>query len=80
MAYVVKARFVDLRDGKKLYLVGDKYPRDGLTVSDERLKSLASSDNSVGYPLIELVEEPEPMIEHEEPIKTTRKRVKKCAD
>lgn len=80
MAYIVKARFADLKDGKRLYLAGEKYPRDGLTVSDERLASLASSDNSAGYPLIEWIKEPEPITEQEEPVRTARKRVKKDAD
>lgn len=58
MGYIAKCRFADLEDGKWLYLAGDAYPRDGLTVTDKRLRELAGSDNRMGFPLIEKVDEP----------------------
>jgi hypothetical protein len=64
MAYRAKVTFADLQDGKRLYHEGETFPRDGLTVSDERLAYLSGSGNLMGYPLIvkvdeELIEEPE---------------------
>lgn len=45
--------FTDLQDGDHLYEVGDPFPREGLEVSEERIKELASSNNLQGTPLIE---------------------------
>lgn len=61
--YKVIRGFCDLQDIKETkggsiphpYSVGDTYPRKGLTVSDERLAELASSNNLQGVPLIEEV-------------------------
>ncbi len=71
--YKVLALFFDLQDGYKEYHPGDVYPRDGLTVSAGRLAELASSNNRLGFPVIEEVKE-------QEEAKPTRKRVKKDAD
>lgn len=80
MSYIAKVKFADLTDGKRLYLAGETFPRDGLAVSDERLAYLAGSDNLAGYPLIEKVDDetPEPTPEPVE--KPTRKRVRRDAD
>lgn len=79
MAYKAKVTFADLKDGKRLYLAGETFPRDGLIVTDERLAYLAGSDNLMGYPLIEKVDEEKP--ESTEPVeKPMRKRVKRNAD
>lgn len=80
MSYIVKTPFADLEDGRRYYLAGEKFPRDGLTVSDERLAQLAGSDNLMGFPLIEKVEDAAEHIESVEISKPTRKRVKKDAD
>ena len=50
--------FTDLQDKNHPYDVGDVYPREGHTVTEERLAELAGSENKQGVPLIELVEEP----------------------
>lgn len=80
MGYIAKVTFADLEDGKRIYLAGAKYPRDGLTVSDERLARLSGSDNLMGYPLIERVPDEESKPKEAPTSKTvSRKRVKKDA-
>ena len=54
--YEVIKSFTDLQDGNHLYKVGDTFPREGLTVSEERLEELSTSANKQGVPLIEKVE------------------------
>lgn len=49
--------FTDLQDNSYPYNVGDKFPRDGLTVSEARLEELSGSNNKQGKPLIRAVEE-----------------------
>ena len=44
--------FVDLQDNKHLYHAGDKFPRTGARVSEERMKELSGKDNKLGQPLI----------------------------
>ena len=59
MGYIVRRDFSDLRDNEHIYRVGDKYPRDGIEVDEERVKVLASTSNRIGEPLIEeTVEKP----------------------
>lgn len=48
--------FTDLQDGNHPYKLGDTFPREGLTVSKERLEELSTSANKQGIPLIERVE------------------------
>lgn len=60
MKYRVIKYFTDLYDNDYPYAVGDTYPRQGLTVSEGRLASLAGSNNKQGQPLIELVGEATP--------------------
>ena len=57
MVYKVIHYFTDLQDFNHPYKVGDKFPRLGLKVSNERLEELASDKNKQGKPLIEKVEE-----------------------
>ena len=59
MNYIVKRFFRDLKDNNRPYNAGDKYPREGLTVTPERLAELASANNKQHTPLIEEVEEKE---------------------
>lgn len=71
MVYKVIRFFTDLQDNNNPYNAGDIFPRNGLTVSSERLAELAGSNNKRGVPLIAPVEDA--------PKKTT-KRTKKAAD
>ena len=57
MAYKVIEYFEDLQDNGRPYNVGDVFPVDGNTVTDERLSELASNQNRRRIPLIEEVEE-----------------------
>lgn len=52
MTYKVLIRFADLQDGGRIYEAGERFPRLGLHVSEERLAELAGSDNRTGHPLI----------------------------
>jgi len=87
MGYRVVKYFTDLQDNNYAYHVGDSFPHDGMTVSEERLAELSSDKNKRGTPLIEkIVEEvpeiseetvaPEPVVEEEAP-KKPAKRSKK---
>lgn len=55
--YKVIKHFIDLHDNDHSYNEGDIFPREGVDVSEERLKELEGSDNKQHTPLIELVEE-----------------------
>lgn len=55
--YKVLTYFTDLQDFGHPYDEGDIFPREGLTVSEARLKELSSTKNKRGIKLIELVEE-----------------------
>ena len=59
MGYRVIEKFLDLKDGYRLYETGDTFPRPGLSVSEERIKELSTDGNRRGIPLIEEVEEKE---------------------
>lgn len=52
MPYKVIKLFADLQDGNHIYNVGDTFPRDGATASDERISELSGRDNLQGVPLI----------------------------
>ena len=54
--YKVVKLFNDLQDKNYEYRVGDKFPRKGLEVTEERLAELAGNANKQGCPLIEKVE------------------------
>ena len=57
--YKVIKYFTDLQDNGRPYNVGDVFPVDGNTVSDERIAELASTQNRRRIPLIEeVVEKP----------------------
>ncbi|MBO5726133.1 MAG: hypothetical protein J6S00_03595 [Clostridia bacterium] len=56
--YKVIKYFEDLQDNKFPYDVGDAFPREHKTVSNERIKELASNKNRRGEPLIKKVAEP----------------------
>ena len=78
MCKVIK-KFTDLQDGNHVYNVGDTYPREGYTPSEERIAELASDKNKQGVPLIEgpasaEVEAEETVEETEETEEKPRKR------
>lgn len=70
MIYRVKEQFYDLTDGYREYLPGDIFPREGLTVTAERLAELATSANRLGYPVIVGYEE----LTEQKPSRKGRKR------
>lgn len=55
--YKVLAYFTDLQDNNHPYDEGDIFPRDGLSVSENRLQELSSTRNRRRIKLIELVED-----------------------
>lgn len=82
--YRVICFFTDLHDANHPYHVGDIFPRDGTTVTEDRLLELAGSNNRQGKPLIqeelpgeEVKEVAKPEKIEEKPKKATRKRASK---
>ena len=58
--YQVMEYFTDLHDADHEYHPGDIFPREGISVSEERLRELSGSDNKRGIPLIvKIPDEPE---------------------
>ena len=55
--YKVIKFFTDLQDNKHPYHEGETFPREGVTVTEERLKELASKKNKRGVALIKEVKE-----------------------
>jgi hypothetical protein len=53
--YRVKAYFTDLQDNDYAYNVGDKFPRDGMAVTFDRIQELSGTQNKRGIALIEEV-------------------------
>lgn len=72
--YRVTTYFIDLQDGEHPYHVGDAFPREGHTVSENRIAELSGNKNKRKMPLIEEVPEPtkEPAKPKEAPKKETR--------
>ena len=60
-----------MQDKGHPYDEGDIFPRDGLTVSDARLKELSSTNNRRRIKLIELVVEEEQVQEEPKPLTKT---------
>lgn len=56
MKYEVIHYFTDLQDFGHPYRVGDTFPRNGMKVSEERLRELSGSNNKQNKPLIKAVE------------------------
>ena len=77
MKYRVIENFADKTDGFHSYLPGMEFPREGLEVSEARIKELSTDANDLGKPLIEEVE-PEKKQEEKkkEPAKKTSKKAK----
>lgn len=60
--YRVVKYFEDLQDNRHPYNEGDIFPREGLTVTEERLAELSSEKNRRGIKLIEFEEDtPKPL-------------------
>ena len=57
MKYKVIYPFADLHDKKYKYSAGDTFPREGLEVSEDRIKELMGSENKIRKPLIEEIPE-----------------------
>ena len=58
--YQVMEYFTDHQDADHEYHPGDIFPREGISVSEERLRELSGSDNKRGMPLIaKIQDEPE---------------------
>lgn len=57
MKYEVIHFFTDLQDFSHPYHVGDIFPRNGMRVSEERLKELSGNNNRQHKPLIKAVED-----------------------
>lgn len=72
--YKVVRYFEDIQDAMHPYNIGDTYPREGMSVSADRLAELSTDRNLQRKPLIEYV----PVLE-EKPVKRVRRR-KKNAD
>lgn len=51
--YRVMVQFADFQDGNYVYNAGDSFPRDGHTVSADRIRELSTKENKLGIPLIE---------------------------
>lgn len=56
--YKVIEKFTDLQDSEHLYNIGDTFPREGLEVSEDRLKELSSEANKRGIALIAKARKP----------------------
>lgn len=54
--YKVIKYFTDLQDGGYPYHAGEIFPREGLTVTAERLAELSGGENRQKTPLIQLEE------------------------
>lgn len=64
--YKVVKFFTDLQDDNHAYHVGDIFPREGVEVSEDRLKELSTDKNKRGEVLIEEVVEDIPADESED--------------
>ena len=63
--YKVIKYFTDLQDNEYAYKTGDTFPRDGVEVSEARIKELSSDKNKRKMPLIEEVKEDTPAQEEQ---------------
>jgi len=65
--YRVIHTFVDLSDKHYIYRSGDKFPRDGIVVNEDRIADLASGKNKIGKPVIEKITQVTEKIPYEKP-------------
>lgn len=66
---VRKKEWHDLQDNGYVYKQGDSFPREGLEVSEERIKELSTINNKLGEILIQKVEVEEDKIDREDEAK-----------
>ena len=57
MKYITIKYFTDLQDNGHAYHEGDIFPREGLEVSEKRIKELSTDANRRKQPLIKAIEE-----------------------
>ena len=69
--YKVIESFADAQDGYHIYKSGDKFPRDGINVSNARIEFLSTDANALGKPLII---EDKPPVETAKPKRTAKKQ------
>lgn len=79
MRYEVTRYFTDAQDNNYAYHEGDTYPREGLTVSDVRIKDLLSGNNFQRIALIKRVtdEKPKKAVEKTEKTVWTAEEINK---
>lgn len=75
--YKVIRYFEDIQDAMHPYNINDTFPREGMSVSADRLAELSTDRNLQRKSLIEFV--PESAIPEKKPVKKARRR-KKDAD
>lgn len=80
MKYEVIHPFADLNDNKYKYETGDKFPRPGLEVSEDRIKELSGSKNKARTALIAEIPEKAKDAAKEPKKKNNTKRKSKNAD
>ena len=74
--YKVLEYFTDMQDNNHPYSEGDTFPRNGLSVDENRLKELSSTNNRRGIKLIEFVEDGKPQEQPKPLTKTEINRMK----
>lgn len=57
MAYKVTTNFFDTEDNKRLYEVGQTYPRAGFEASQDRIDYLLNKNNDFKNPFIKFIED-----------------------
>ena len=74
--YTVLEYFTDLQDNNYAYKVGDVYPHEGYTPTNDRIKELSGKTNVRKHPVIKKVEATAPAEEtvEEKPKKRGRKK------
>ena len=61
--FKVISEFADLQDCNHIYSKGDEYPRKGYSPSADRVDSLLTGKNLLQRPLIQKVEDPDPVVQ-----------------
>lgn len=62
MEYEVIQFFTDLQDNRHPYSPGDKFPRDGMVVTENRLRELSGNGNRQRKPLIKKIQTDESLL------------------
>lgn len=71
--YRVVRYFTDLQDNNYAYNAGDKFPRDGVEVSNERINELLSDQNKQCRQLIQYVDEFDSEVADDSPVAESEK-------